>query len=71
MGIMLAAGSVSRIVGPVIIVSAYTAFGTGWTFTAISVFMALPMVLLYVLRDRLTIEKNDEMTMTEKDPPHP
>lgn len=63
---MLAAGSVSRIVGPVIIVSAYTHFGTGWTFGSISIFMAIPMVLLYHLRDRLTIDKTDEVTMTEK-----
>lgn len=66
MGIMLAAGSVSRIVGPVIIVSSYTSFGTGWTFGAISIFMAIPMLLLYHLRDRLTITKPDEVTMTER-----
>lgn len=66
MGIMLAAGSVSRIVGPVIIVSAYTHFGTGWTFGSISIFMAIPMLLLYSLKDRLTIDKSDEVTMTDR-----
>lgn len=63
---MLAAGSVSRIVGPVIIVSSYTHFGTGWTFGIISIFMATPMILLYAFRDRLTIEKSEEVAMTEK-----
>jgi hypothetical protein len=61
MGIMLAAGSVSRIVGPVIIVSSYTAFGTGTTFAAISIFMAIPMGFLYFYRDRLTIETSKEV----------
>lgn len=63
---MLAAGSVSRIVGPVIIVTSYTHFGTGWTFGSISIFMAIPMVLLYNLRERLIIAKADEVTMTER-----
>lgn len=66
MGIMLAAGSVSRIIGPVMIVSAYTRFGTGWTFGAISIFMTIPMILLYILKNRLTIETSDEVTMTER-----
>jgi hypothetical protein len=56
MGIMLAAGSVSRIVGPVVVVTSYTKFGTGWTFGAISIFMIVPMVLLYSLRNRLLID---------------
>lgn len=67
---MLAAGSVSRIVGPIIIVSSYTAFGTGWTFGSISIFMSFPMVLLYFLRDRLTIESpkevENEVNMNER-----
>lgn len=67
---MLAAGSVSRIIGPIIIVSSYTAFGTGWTFGCISIFMSLPMILLYMLRDRLTIESpkevENEVNMNER-----
>lgn len=74
MGVMLAAGSVSRIVGPIVIVSSYTAFGTGWTFGSISIFMSFPMILLYFLRDRLTIEAPKEkevvyeVNMNERNP---
>lgn len=53
---MLAAGSVSRIVGPIVIVTAYTHFGTGWTFSAISIFMSIPIVVLYYLRERISVE---------------
>lgn len=69
---MLAAGSVSRIVGPVVIVSAYTNFGTGSTFATISIFMSLPMILLYFLKNRLTIESpkevENEINMNERNP---
>lgn len=62
---MLSSGSMSRIVGPIIVVSSYNAFGTAWTFGAISIFMILPMILLYVLRNRLIIEtpKTDNIDM--------
>lgn len=56
MGIMLAAGSMSRIIGPIIVVTSYTQFGTGWTFGTITIFMTIPMILLYGLRNRLLIE---------------
>jgi dipeptide/tripeptide permease len=65
-GMMVASGSISRIIGPVIVVLSYKNFGTGWTFGAISIFMALPMVLLYYFRKRLIIEhpKDESVNMT-------
>jgi len=53
MGVMLAAGSMSRIIGPVIIVSGYTNFGTTWTFAVTTAFMTIPMAWLYIVRNRL------------------
>jgi hypothetical protein len=66
MGIMLAAGSMSRIVGPLVVVNSYTALGTGYTFAWIAVFMCVPILLLYVLRSRLIIDtpKTDAIDMT-------
>ncbi|KAL7050574.1 hypothetical protein ACKWTF_004128 [Chironomus riparius] len=70
MGIMLASGSMSRIVGPLIVVGSYTSFGTGWTFGWITIFMMIPIALLYVLRHRLSLEtpKNLDLDMANNNP---
>ncbi|KAG5677633.1 hypothetical protein PVAND_007374 [Polypedilum vanderplanki] len=67
MGIMLAAGSMSRIVGPIVIVASYTEFGLGYTFAWITIFMCIPMILLYSLRNRLITDtpKADNINMTD------
>ncbi|CRK92704.1 CLUMA_CG006231, isoform A [Clunio marinus] len=71
MGIMLAAGSMSRIIGPVIIVGGYTKFGTIWTFSVTTIVMIIPIVLLYMLRNRVVgngsqkIENPNNINMTD------
>lgn len=66
MGYFTAGGCVSRILGPVAVGSIYTRYGTSWTFGITCVMMVLPMVWLYILRDRLDIDaksvKDVEMT---------
>lgn len=59
MGIFTGAGCVSRIFGPLAVGSIYTRYGTTWTFIVTSVMMLLPMIWLYLLRDRLYIEEVD------------
>jgi len=67
MGVMLAAGSMSRIIGPVIIVGGYTEFGTAWTFSVTTVFMLTPIIWLYLLRRRIVGKdpKNESLPMTD------
>lgn len=59
MGIFTGAGCVSRIFGPLAVGSLYTRYGTTWTFTVTCLMMMLPMIWLYLLRDRLFIEEVD------------
>ena len=70
MGIMLAAGSMSRIIGPLVVVGSYTSFGTGWTFGWITLFMIIPIALLYVLRHRLLLDtpKNVDIDVANNNP---
>lgn len=56
MGVMLSGGSLCRIIGPVIIVSGYTNFGTIWTFSITTLLMLTPIIWFYVLRKRLIPE---------------
>lgn len=55
MGLFTAGGCVSRILGPVAVGSIYTRYGTSWTFGITCIMMILPMIWLYILRDRLDI----------------
>ena len=66
MGIMLAAGSMSRIIGPVIVVASYTELGMDYTFVWITIFMSIPILLFYSLRDRLILNtpKKDDVDMS-------
>lgn len=59
MGIFTGAGCVSRIFGPLAVGSLYTRYGTTWTFTVTCLMMVLPMIWLYLLRDRLNTEEPD------------
>ena len=59
MGIFTGAGCVSRIFGPLAVGSLYTRYGTTWTFTVTCLMMILPMIWLYLLRDRLITEEVD------------
>lgn len=65
---MLSASSMSRIVGPIIILTTYTAFGTAWTFGSIAVVMILPMILLYTLRTNFIDDnaKTESIKMTNE-----
>lgn len=67
---MLASGSMSRIIGPMIVVSSYTSYGTGWTFGWITIFMSIPMIFLCVLKERLTTESSKivEMDLENNNP---
>lgn len=38
--------------GPVVIISGYINFGPVWTFSVVTAGMLLPMILLFILRDR-------------------
>lgn len=59
MGLFTAGGCVSRILGPVAVGSIYTRYGTTWTFGITMAMMLLPMVWLYLLRDRLDVDNVD------------
>lgn len=59
MGIYTSAGCLSRIVGPVVVGLIYTRYGTAWTFGLTIIVMIPPMILLYILRDRLDIKSED------------
>jgi ceroid-lipofuscinosis MFS transporter 7 len=56
MGLFTGAGCVSRIFGPLAVGSLYTRYGTTWTFTITCLMMFLPMIWLYLLRDRLIMD---------------
>lgn len=59
MGLFTAGGCVSRILGPIAVGSIYTRYGTSWTFGITCIMMILPMIWLYILRDRLDIGRKD------------
>lgn len=57
MGLFTAGGCVSRILGPVAVGSIYTRYGTSWTFGITMLMMVFPMIWLYILRERLDVDK--------------
>ena len=65
MGLFTAGGCVSRILGPVAVGSIYTRYGTSWTFGITCAMMVLPMIWLYILRDRLDVEGVDAKAPVE------
>lgn len=64
--LLISGGCVSRILGPIAVGSIYTRYGTTWTFGITCIMMILPMIWLYILRNRLDIGtkelKDVEMT---------
>lgn len=66
MGLFTGAGCVSRIFGPLAVGSLYTRYGTTWTFTVTCLMMMLPMIWLYLLRDRLYVKEADVKTIEMK-----
>ena len=60
----------SRIVGPIIVVTSYTTYGTGLTFAWITFFMMIPIALLYVKRHSLLMEspKNVDIDLVNNNP---
>lgn len=67
MGLFTAGGCVSRILGPVAVGSIYTRYGTTWTFGITMAMMLLPMVWLYLLRERLDVDNVDFKSVEMKD----
>lgn len=65
MGLFTAGGCVSRIMGPVAVGSIYTRYGTSWTFGITCAMMVLPMIWLYVLRERLDVDSVDTKPAVE------
>lgn len=53
MGLMTGSGCLSRVLGPVFVSYIYTELGTIWTFGMTTVMMALSMVWLFIVLDRL------------------
>lgn len=66
MGLFTAGGCVSRILGPVAVGSIYTRYGTSWTFGITCAMMVLPMIWLYILRDRLDVDGIDTKSVEMK-----
>lgn len=66
MGLFTAGGCVSRILGPVAVGSIYTRYGTSWTFGITCAMMVLPMIWLYILRDRLDVDGIDAKSVEMK-----
>lgn len=66
MGLFTAGGCVSRILGPVAVGSIYTRYGTSWTFGITCAMMVLPMIWLYILRDRLNVQIIDSKAVEMK-----
>jgi hypothetical protein len=55
-----------RIFGPIAVGSIYSRYGTSWTFGITCVMMILPMIWLYILRDRLDVESVDTKSVEMK-----
>lgn len=53
MGLMTGSGCLSRVMGPVFVGYIYTRLGTIWTFGFTTVMMAVSMIWLWIVRDRL------------------
>lgn len=66
MGLFTGAGCVSRIFGPLAVGSIYTRFGLFWISAVTFAMMFLPMVWLYLIRDRLHIPEFDTKTIEMK-----
>ena len=58
MGLMTGSGCLSRVMGPVFVGLVYTRYGTFWTFSSTTVMMILPMIWLYLVRDKLQVPEN-------------
>lgn len=55
MGLMTGSGCLSRVMGPVFVGLVYTRYGTFWTFSSTTVMMILPMIWLYLVREKLQV----------------
>lgn len=53
MGLMTGSGCLSRVMGPVFVSYVYTELGTIWTFGMTTVMMAVSMIWLLIVQDRL------------------
>ncbi|XP_017772587.1 PREDICTED: major facilitator superfamily domain-containing protein 8-like [Nicrophorus vespilloides] len=59
MGIMTGSGSLSRILGPVLMMQIYTSYGPSWTFGVTSCMLILSVVWLYYISDSLVVEPKE------------
>ncbi|XP_046397086.1 major facilitator superfamily domain-containing protein 8 [Ischnura elegans] len=55
MGFITGSGCLSRVMGPVFVAYIYTSFGTYWTFGITTVMMAVSMLWLHIVRNRLRV----------------
>lgn len=53
MGLMTGSGCLSRVMGPVFVSYVYTELGTTWTFGMTTIMMAISMVWLFIVLDKL------------------
>lgn len=56
MGIITNAGCLSRITGPICVIWLYTKYGPLLTFSILLVITFIPMVCLFMLKNRLLVE---------------
>ena len=56
MGIITNAGCLSRITGPICVIWLYTKYGPSLTFSILLVITFIPMVCLFMLKNRLLVE---------------
>jgi len=67
MGLMTNAGCLSRIFGPICVSMLYTRFGTLVIMLFTLVIMLIPMIWLFLLKDRLYIEDFKNRTVEMED----
>ena len=67
MGLMTNAGCLSRIFGPICVSMLYTRFGTLVIMLFTLVLMLIPMIWLFLLKDRLYIEDFKDRTVELED----
>ncbi|KAK9498571.1 hypothetical protein O3M35_003172 [Rhynocoris fuscipes] len=58
MGLITGSGCLSRVIGPVFVVYVYTHFGTIWTFGGTALMMAISMIWLKLVSNRVEIACN-------------
>lgn len=56
MGLITNSGCFSRILGPICIMFVYSRYGTFWVFFSMFILCLVPMLILFILRNRLNIE---------------